>query len=66
MSGGDDRVPHFSQAELADRWRITTRTLERWRAAGIGPAWMRLNGLIRYRAADVCSFEQARLHRPKR
>ena len=61
MSGGDDRVPHFSQAELADRWRITTRTLDRWRVAGTGPAWLRINGRILYRAKDVFGFEQLRL-----
>lgn len=61
MSGGDDRVPHFSQVELADRWRITTRTLDRWRVAGTGPAWLRINGRILYRAKDVLGFEQLRL-----
>ncbi len=29
-------------AELADRWRLTTRSLERWRAEPYGPAWHRI------------------------
>ena len=28
---------HLMQAELAERWRVSPRTLERWRCAGTGP-----------------------------
>ena len=56
-----DRPPHFSQSALAERWRITTRTLGRWRIAATGPTWLRINGRIRYRVEDVLAFEQARL-----
>lgn len=69
MTRADDRPgarpPHFSQRELAERWRITTRTLDRWRIAEIGPAWIRINGRILYRAEDVLAFEAIRLRRPK-
>ena len=51
------------QAELARRWRISPRTLERWRCAGTGPAWLRLNGRVLYRLEDVLAFERARLRR---
>lgn len=27
------RISHFNQAELAFRWRISPRTLERWRCS---------------------------------
>lgn len=27
-------VKHLNQAELADRWGVSQRTLERWRAIG--------------------------------
>jgi hypothetical protein len=40
---------------------LSRRTLERWRAAGTGPAWVKLNGRIRYRAEDIEAFEQHRL-----
>lgn len=52
-------------AELARRWRITTRTLERWRVARTGPAWLLLNSTVRYRSEDVLSFERARMRQPK-
>ena len=53
---------HLGPYELALRLRVSLRTLERWRAAGTGPAWMKLNGRIRYRLEDVDAFERARLH----
>ncbi len=65
MSDAADNLPaHLTQAELATRWRITTRTLDRWRIAEIGPAWIRINGRILYRAEDVLAFEAVRLRRP--
>jgi DNA-binding transcriptional MerR regulator len=51
------------QPELARRWRVTPRTLERWRRAGTGPAWLQLNGRVLYRFEDVLAFEQERLRR---
>jgi hypothetical protein len=61
----DLRPPHFSQRELAERWRITTRTLDRWRVAGTGPIWLRINDRVLYRAEDVFAFEAMRLRRPR-
>ena len=54
---------HLMQAELAQRWRISPRTLERWRCAGTGPAWLQLNGRVLYRLEDVLAFERSRLRR---
>ena len=36
----------MTQKELADRWTISHRTLERWRWAGEGPAYMKLGGRV--------------------
>ena len=47
--------------ELAQRWRISTRTLDRWRASRTGPRWMRIGGRILYRMTDILDYEQARL-----
>lgn len=38
----------MTQKELADRWTISHRTLERWRWAGEGPAYMKLGGRVVY------------------
>ena len=52
---------HLMQAEVARRWRISPRTLERWRCAGTGPAWLQLNGRVLYRLEDVLAFERSRI-----
>ena len=57
---------NLTPAELARRWRLSVRTLERWRAARVGPAWLRINGRILYPRREVFAFERARLRRPKR
>lgn len=48
---------YLSQRDLEERWKLSGRTLERWRAERYGPAWVILGGSIRYRLADVESFE---------
>jgi len=48
---------HLSQIELAARWNISHRTLERWRTSGEGPRFLRLVGRIVYRLEGVEAFE---------
>jgi len=43
--------------ELAERWVVAVRTLERWRNAGKGPVWLKIGGQIRYRLVDVLAYE---------
>ena len=52
---------HLNQVELADRWNISPRTLERWRWLGEGPRYLKLGSRIVYRAEDVEAFESANL-----
>ena len=58
---GPDRAAaaYMTTRELAERWRVSGRTLERWRAERYGPGWIWIGGSIRYRYADVLAFEQA-------
>jgi hypothetical protein len=51
----------LTQDELAERWRMSPRSLERWRGEGFGPAWIRLRGRVLYRIEDVVAFERARI-----
>lgn len=53
----------MTPAELAERWRMTTRTLDRWRAERYGPAWHHIGGRILYQFDDILSFEDQ--HRRK-
>lgn len=48
---------HLSQVELAQRWSISPRTLERWRWTGEGPVFLKLGGRVVYRLQDVEAYE---------
>ena len=54
-------VRHLHQAELARRWNISPRTLERRRWLGQGPAYLKIGGRVVYRVEDVEAFEAAQL-----
>ena len=54
-------LKHLSQVELAARWNLSPRTLERWRWVGIGPRFLKLGGRVAYRLADVEAFETEQL-----
>ena len=51
---------HLSQIELAARWNISHRTLERWRWTGEGPQFVKLGGRVVYRLEDVDAYEVER------
>ena len=46
------------ESELAERWRTSQRTLQRWRKEAYGPAHIVIGGTIRYRIADILAFEE--------
>lgn len=52
----------LTQRDLEARWKISGRTLERWRAELYGPAWVTLGGSIRYRLDDIERFEAQHRH----
>ena len=54
-------IRHLTQIQLADRWRMSERTLERWRWLGQGPRFMKLGGRVAYRVQDVEAFEAEQL-----
>ena len=51
----------MNQTELAARWKISPRTLERWRWIGDGPGFLKIGGRVIYRIEDVEAFERAAL-----
>ena len=53
----------LAQKELARRWAISHRTLERWRWTGEGPDYLKLGGRVIYRLEDIMTFEAAALRR---
>ena len=52
----------LTQRDLTQRWRISGRTIERWRLLGRGPQFCRIGRQIRYRPCDVYSYEMERLN----
>jgi len=50
-------VQHLNQIELARRWRISPRTLERWRWLRQGPQYLKIGDRVVYRLEDVQTFE---------
>jgi excisionase family DNA binding protein len=46
----------MTQRQLAECLKVSNRTLERWRAAGIGPEFIRLGKLVRYQADHVSNW----------
>ena len=51
----------LTQAALAKRWKVSPRTLERWRWLGRGPQYMKVGGQVRYRLPDIEAYEAAQL-----
>ena len=54
-------VRHLNQIELAARWNISHRTLERWRWSGEGPRYIKIGGRVVYRLEDIEEFEAIQL-----
>ena len=48
---------HLNQIQLAARWNISHRTLERWRWSGEGPLFIKIGGRGAYRLADIEAYE---------
>src|SRR5687767_3773139 len=52
---------HLNQIELARRWNMSVRTLERWRWLKKGPPYLKIGGRVVYRLEDIEAFEAAQL-----
>lgn len=52
-------VRHLNQRQLAARWGVSVRTLERWRSHRQGPPFLKLGGHVTYRVEDIENFEIA-------
>jgi hypothetical protein len=53
--------PFLTPIELAARWRISPRTLERWRWAGEGLPFTKIGGRVLYSLADVEAYEATQM-----
>ena len=47
----------FTTKEVANRWRLSPRSLEGWRDKGIGPTYRVIGSSVRYHIDDIIEFE---------
>lgn len=50
--------PVMTEKQIAARWKISLKTLRRWRLDGEGPVWHKLFHHVRYHEADILEFER--------
>jgi Helix-turn-helix domain len=58
---GDGQRSRLTQADLAQRWRLSERTLEKWRSTKRGPPFVKVGSRVIYRIEDVEAYEAAQL-----
>lgn len=59
--------PVLSESEASEYLGVSVRTLQRWRAEGIGPVYIDYYGsMIHYRRTDLDEFIKARSIAPRR
>lgn len=51
----------MTQAQLAERWQISPRTLEQWRWLGKGPRFLKIGARVLYDERDVETYEVERV-----
>jgi predicted DNA-binding transcriptional regulator AlpA len=60
LSPGERRV--LSETELAQRWGLSPKTLQRWRSEGRGPRYLKLSKRVSYPVEAIIEFEREALH----
>ena len=60
LSPGDRRV--LNENELAQRWGVSPKTLQRWRSEGRGPRYLKLSKRVSYPFESIIDFERCALH----
>lgn len=59
-------APHerrvLTETELANRWGISPKTLQRWRTEGRGPHYMKLSKRVTYPLDEITEYERHALH----
>jgi len=51
--------PAFTETELALRWNISIKTLQRWRSEERGPPYIKLSKAVRYPVDEIIAYELA-------
>lgn len=51
---------YLTEKDLAKRWNLSTKTLQRWRIRHKGPTYLKLGGGVRYKPDNIREFEEER------
>ncbi len=49
---------NLTETELAQRWGISPKTLQRWRSENRGPSYLKLSKRVTYPVEDILAFER--------
>jgi transposase len=60
MSAPDGSADILSEDQVAARYQVSPRTVRRWRYKRTGPAYFYAGRHVRYRLADLLTWEQQR------
>ena len=52
----------LSEIELAQRWGVSSKTLQRWRSERRGPHYLKLSKRVTYPLEVVTEYERSALH----
>ena len=55
-------MQRMTQAQLAERWQLSPRTLEQWRWRGVGPRYLKIGGRVIYPLEFVEVYEAEHVH----
>jgi len=64
LAPGDRRV--LNENELAQRWGVSPKTLQRWRSEGRGPRYLKLSKRVSYPLEAILDFDVQRVARVDR
>lgn len=48
----------LNEHELAARWRLSVKTLQRWRQTQLGPVFCKLGARVTYLMSDIEAYER--------
>ena len=57
----DKETEFLTPRDLAQRWKTSEKTLERWRMVGSGPVYLKMGGRVLYSVEQVMAHESARI-----
>lgn len=55
-------MEYLTEKEVADRYKVTIKTVQKWRRLGIGPRYHRVaKRTIRYSLADLADYDASNI-----